>query len=160
MTEDSKKNDDVFISWVAPEFTRYEKSKIWFILLGIISATLIIIALLMKNFLFALIIFMAAFLIYVQGLKHPRKIKFTISEEGLTIDEKTFHYSELKSFWIFEEPGIRILSVITKKLIQPQLSIPLEDQSPEIIRKALIRFIPERKQEETLTDIITRKLKF
>ncbi len=158
-TDNQQKNNTVLISWTAPEFIRYEKGHGWFIALGIIGLTLVVVALFMKNYLFVLIIVLTIFLIYIQGLKHPQKIKFAISNEGVLIGEKEYLYAELKSFWIFEEPE-QILSLLTKKITQPQLSIPLGDQNSKEIRKALIKFIPEKKQEETLSDIIARKIKF
>ena len=159
MPENQQKNNSLYISWTAPEFIRYEKSRGWFIAIGIFGSLLIIAALFMKNYLFVLIIVLAAFLIYVQGARHPRKIKFVISDHGIEIDEKEYLWNEFKSFWIFEEPD-KILSLLTKKITQPHLPIPLGDQRAEDIKKILSRFIPERKQEETISDIIARKMKF
>ncbi len=92
---------------------------------------------------------------------HLIKIKFTSPELWgiVKIDEKNYSFSELKSFWIFEEPE-QTLSVITKKITQSHLSIPLDDQNLKEIRKFLIKFIPEKKQEESLSDVIARKMKF
>lgn len=159
MPESQQKNIPFYISWTAPEFIRYEKSHGWFIAIGIFGFLLVIVALFMKNYLFVLIIVLATFLIYIQGARHPRKIKFVISDHGIEIDEKEYLWSEFKSFWIFEEPD-KILSLLTKKITQPHLPIPLGDQQTEDIKKILIRFIPERKQEETLSDVIARKMKF
>lgn len=157
-TKNQQKNNAVLTSWTAPEFIKYDKGRGWFITLGIISLGLIFIAFFMKNFLFALIIVLTTFLIYAQGSRRPRKIKFAISDKGILIDQKEYFYNEFKSFWIFEEPE-RILSLMTKKLTQPSLSLPLGEQRTEEIRKILIRSLPERKQEETLSDIIARKIK-
>ena len=160
MPEDQQKNNSIFISWTAPEFIQYEKGRSWFVMLAIISAALVIIALLMQNYLFALIIVMAAFLIYVQAAKRPKEITFMISSEGITIDEKTYPFGEFRSFWIFEEPELRYANLLSKRLTQPQIHLPLAEQDPQIIRRALIDFIPEKKQEETFSDIIARKIKF
>jgi len=162
MLENQQKNDSILISWQAPEFIRHEKSRSWFIVLGILSALLIIVTYLMKNYLFILIIVLAAFLIFVQAKKYPRKIKFEITNDGITIDQEKYSFSDFKSFWIFEEeePQMQFLSLLTKKLTQPHLTIPLGDKKPEEIKTVLLKFIPEKKHEETLSDILAKKIKF
>ncbi len=155
------KPNQILLSWTAPEFIRYEKTRGWFIALGIIAAGFFIISILMKNYFFALLVPIASFLIYIHAQKHPRKITVKITGEGIDLgDNLSLSYKEIISFWIFEEPEIRSLSLETKKFLQPKISILLKDQEPAAVREALINFVKERKQEENLTDIIARKLKF
>ncbi len=160
MLNEQEKNSEILFSWTTPEFIQGEKSTGWFWALGIISLAMIVVSLLMKNFLFALIIVLATFLIYIQAKKHPRKIKITLTEKGVTIEEKNYDWSDFRSFWIFEAPEIRSLSLLSKKITQPQIYIPLDEQSPEKIKEILIKFLPEKKQEESLIDAIARKIKF
>jgi hypothetical protein len=101
------------------------------------------------------------FTIYIYALKQPRIINFKISGKGITIEDKLYTYQELKSFWIFyEAPEIKELSIRSKKLLMPLIKIPLDEQDPTLIRRTLIKFIPEIKQEQSLVDIISRNLKF
>ncbi len=150
----------IIVSWITPEFTYHKKGLGWFIALALIAIVFFIIALIMQNYIFALLVLLASFLIYIQALKKPPKIKVAIAEEGITVRETLFLYKELSSFWLFEEPEIRILSLESKKLLRPRISIPLAQQNPNEIRQILIGFIPERRQEETLTDMLARKIKF
>jgi hypothetical protein len=149
------------IEWQAPEFEKYEKGAGWFIALGIIALIFFTVVLLMKNFIFAILIVLIVFTIFIYALKQPRVINFKISGKGITIEDKLFAYQELKSFWIFYEiPDIKELSIRSKKWLMPLIKIPLEEQDPSSIRRALIKFIPEQKQELSLVDIIARNLKF
>ena len=157
---DDQKENLILLSWFAPEFVKHEKSAPWFWVLGIMSLAMIIISLIMKNFLFVLIVVLAAFLIYIQAKKHPRKIKIFLTEKGITIEEKNYDWKEFRSFWIFQEPEIKSLSLISKKITQPQIYIPLNEQSPEKIKEVLIKFLPEKEQEESLIDAITRRIRF
>jgi predicted membrane metal-binding protein len=150
----------IFLSWTTPEFAYHKKGLAWFIVLALIAIVFFIIALIMQNYIFALLVLLASFLIYIQALKKPPKIKVAIAEEGITVQETLFPYKELSSFWLFEEMEIRTLSLESKKLLRPRISIPLAQQNPNEIRQILIGFIPERKQEETLIDVIARKIRF
>lgn len=150
----------IFLSWTTPEFIYHKKGPGWFVALALIAVALFAIALIMRNYIFALLILVASFLIYIQALKKPPKIKIVISGEGITIQETFFPYKELSSFWLFEEPEIRTLNLESKKLLRPRISIPLAQQNPSEIRQTLIGFIPEKRQEETLIDMLARKIKF
>lgn len=149
------------LEWVAPEFVKYKREKSWFILPGLVALALIIIAIILKNFLFTVGIIIAAFIVYFYAVKEPRKIKFSISGKGIQVDNQIFPFENLKSFWIFyNPPEIKELSVRSKKMFIPYIKLPLGDQNPAEIRKLLLRFIPERKHQESMVDTWARRLRF
>jgi len=156
------------IEWVAPEFVKYKKGKNWFILPAIIALVLIIIALFAKNFLLVIAIILTAFIIFIYALKEPRKIKFSISKQGIQVDKNQYRFEDLKSFWIFhnsaspedESPEIKELSIRSKKMFIPYIKIPLDNQDSTKIRKLLLKFLPERRHPDSLSDELARKLKF
>jgi len=161
--QQNKNNEEqlIDIQWTAPEFEKREKSPAWFLAVGIFALIFFTIALLMKNFIFAVLIIISVFAIFIYAIKTPRQINFKIDGKGLWIGEKLYPYEELNSFWIFFEPSqIKELSIKSKKILAPLIKIPLLDQDPVLIRQALIKFIPEEKQEESLVDIIARGIGF
>ena len=162
-TEESKPGDatPTKLEWVASEFIKYKRDKSWFILPGLVALALAVIAIILKNFLFTVGIIIAAFVIYLYAVKEPRKIKFSISGKGIQIDKQIFPFEDLKSFWIFyNPPEIKELSVRSKKMFIPYIKLPLGDQNPAEVRKLLLRFIPERKHQESAVDTWTRRLRF
>jgi hypothetical protein len=149
------------LSWNAPEFVYYPKTRTWFAVLGIITVGFFITAILMKNYFFALLIPIAAFLIYIHAQKQPRRITIKITTESVHIGEhQSFNHKDITSFWIIEEPEIRILSLETKKPLQPKITILLEDQEAAAVKEALKNFIKEKKHEESFADIIAKRLRF
>jgi len=68
------------IEWVAPEFEQHEKSKSWFITVGIISGILFLLAIFTKNFLFALLIGLSYFTISTYAIKKPQDIKSALRQ--------------------------------------------------------------------------------
>ncbi len=149
------------LEWSAPEFTKYQKDVIWFLIGGAIGLGLLIFSLLNKNFIFALIVILSAFSLYVWSQKEPRKIKFVINVKGIMIDNACYNFDNLKSFWIFyEPPEVKFLSLESKKTIMPHIKIPLGEIDPNKIRELLLKFLPEEKQEESLIDVLARNLKF
>ncbi len=149
------------IEWVAPEFIKHKKGERWFILPGLIAVALIIIAIILKNFLFVIGIIIASLAVYTYAKKEPRKIKFTIGGKGIQIDNQTHRFEDLKSFWVFyEPPEIKELSIRSKKMFMPYIKIPLNDQNPAKIRKLLLKFLPERRHHESIIDQWSRKSGF
>jgi hypothetical protein len=157
----SKKNNDNLIAWSAPEFTKYEKDFSWFAITGIIAAIIFAISLFTKNYVFAIVIILSVFSLYIWSQKEPRKYKFKINPKGITIGKNTYSYDNLKSFWIFyDPPKIKYLSVESKKIIMPRIVIPIGEEDPNKIRELLIKFLPEKEQEESLTDVLGRHLRY
>jgi len=156
------------LEWTAPEFIKYEKGKRWFILVGLIALSIIIIAVLLKNFLWVVITILIILVVYIYASKEPRKIKFSISGKGIQIDQRIYRFENLKSFWIFYEsaspaggpPEIKELSLRSKKMLMPYIKIPLDKQNPAEIRKFLLKFLPERKHRESAIDELARRSKF
>lgn len=157
----NKESDKILISWTAQEFIKKEKGKTWFIVLGVIALAFFIVGILMKNYIFSIIIALSFFLIFIQALRHPQKMKTEIFEDRVVINNLLkINFKEIGSFWIFEETDFTALCLETKRITQPKIYLPLGQQSPNDIRQILIKFTEEKKQEELLIDIISRKINF
>lgn len=158
---ESKDTIPTKIEWVAPEFTQYKKGKNWFVLPGFVAFALVIIAIILKNFLFAIGIVVAAFVVYIYTNKKPREIKFSVSGKGVQVDNKIYPLDTIKSFWIFyNPPEIKEISIRSKKTFVPYIKIPLGDQNPAEVRRFLLRFLPERKHRESVVDEWARRIRF
>lgn len=149
------------IEWTAPEFEKYQKEPFWYIIGAIVVLLILVGAILLKNIFFALIIILAGLAIYIYSKKEPRQVKFKLSGQGIQVGNVLYPYANLRSFWIFyDPPELKYLSVESEKLLLPYIKIPLADQDPVILRNFLIQYIPEKHQEESLIDIIARRLRF
>jgi len=104
---------------------------------------------------------LTAVVLYIYALKKPRKIKFSISGRGIQVDQSLYGFDGLKSFWIFyEPPEIKELSIRSKKKFIPYVKIPLGNQNPAEIRKFLLKFLPERKHQESIAETLAKKIRF
>lgn len=158
----TKMSIPIKIEWTAPEFVKYKKNKNWFVWLIIIFSIILIIAIfLLKNLLFSMVLVFAAFIIYIYAKKEPREIKFIVSGKGVQIDNTVYKFDELKSFWIFyNPPEVKEISIRSKKKFVPYIKIPLGDQNPAEIRRLLLKFLPERRHQESVIDDWARKIRF
>jgi len=151
----------IHLEWITPEFEHQEKNKSWFLISGLIAAGLFLWAIFTKNFLFALLIVLGYFSLSVHAVKKPKEIKVMITPRGVKIDRVLYEYDSLKSFWIFyDPPRTRELSLKSRKRIMPYIKIPLGEMNPVKVRQTLIKYIPERKQDESLIDNLAKNLKY
>jgi len=149
------------IEWAAPEYNYYYKGRIWFIVAGLFFGALMIIALWTNNLVFAIFIGLSYFLIVAYGLKKPQTAYISVSSKGISVNAKLYEFSALSSFWIFYNPlELKEISLKSKKKIAPPVHIPLGDQNPVEVRSFLTKYIPEKKQEESLADVLLRSIGF
>ena len=149
------------IEWVAPEFEQHQKSKSWFITIGIISGILFLLAIFTKNILFALLIGLSYFTMSSYAIKKPKDIKISINSKRIRIEKTLYALENIRSFWIFyDPPEIKELSLRSKKMIMPYIKIQIGEQNPVEIRKILIKYIPEKEHKESLIDNISRQIGF
>ena len=149
------------IEWIAPEFEQHQKSKSWFITIGIISGILFLLAIFTKNILFALLIGLSYFTISSYAIKKPKDIKISINSKRIKIEKTLYALENIRSFWIFyDPPEIKELSLRSKKMIMPYIKIQIGEQNPVEIRKILIKYIPEKEHKESLIDNISRQIGF
>ena len=149
------------ISWQTAEYQYYQKSRDWFWALFIMTAAFLVVAIITRNFLFGALMIIAGFTIALLGGKKPRQVEITLSGRGIQIENNLYLYETLTSFWIFyHPPDSKELSLKSEKGFMPYIKIPLGNTDPALVRRFLLEFLPEATQEESLIDIIARKLKF
>lgn len=149
------------MAWEAPEYVYMQKSSDWYWAVGIISLALILVAIFTRNLLFAIFAAVAGFTIALWGARKPKTITIVMTGNGVAIEGRRYPYQELISFWIhYNPPLIKEISFVTKSTFLPYLRVPLGNENPAEIHAFLIRFLPEKIQEESLIDIVARTLKF
>jgi len=129
--------------------------------IGMIMAVMIIYFAVSSNYLAALLFWLAgiviAFSLY-DKFKNPKPVSCKIRAEGVQVNRDLYPYENIKSFWIFYDPpyhqelSLRVKAVATGGYVK----VPLGDADPVKIRETLLKFIPEKRQEEGLADALTR----
>ncbi|MDD5294608.1 MAG: hypothetical protein PHP21_01650 [Patescibacteria group bacterium] len=133
------------IDWQVPEYDKHEKGKNWYIFYSLLAFLLIIYSFFSGNFLFAVIIIIAAVVIVLRDGQEPDLVKISLTEEGVTVGKKFHDYDEFKNFSIVYKPQQEIKNLYFEfnSTIRPRLSIPLRKMNPLLIRKSLLRYLPE-----------------
>jgi len=149
------------IHWEAKEFAYHPKDSQWFITAGIVALGVFVSLLILKNIFGAATILLFFIIIYLYATKKPDIIPVTINTRGVAVKNKLTPYSNIASFWILYEPPIKELILIRKEHFTPKITIPLGTVNPIEVRNILLaNAVKEKEEEESLTDIIARRLRF
>lgn len=146
---------------VEPEQKPLNKKNL--LIFGIMGAAIAIYFALSNNYLAALLLWLASvtigFTLYTKN-KNPKSITCKIKAEGVQVNSNLYPYENLTSFWIFyDPPRHQELSLRSKApLTGGYIKIPIGEQDPLTIREILLRFIPEKKEEEGIADIVARMI--
>lgn len=165
MDQADKKTGDhgkTLAKWSFPEFIKHERSRAWYFWIIAAIALLLIYAVATVNFLFAVIIVIAAITYVLIYRREPEYVNFAITEDGLADNERFFSFDEVKNFFIiYKPPEIKTLFVDFKALTKPRLAVPLENQNPLAIRKLLLEYLTEDldKDDEPFLDGLRRMFK-
>ncbi len=156
-----KSSSVVLYEWSASEYMHHEKTADWFFAAGIIAFGFLVLAIILKNALFVILLIVATFSIFILGNRPPRLVVFAITSRGFKIDNRLFPFSTLDHFWLnYDPPQTKELYIVSQKMLMPQITIPLGHTDPNEIREHLAKFLEEKEIEEPMSHIIARFLRF
>ncbi|OGI16556.1 MAG: hypothetical protein A2Z52_01860 [Candidatus Moranbacteria bacterium RBG_19FT_COMBO_42_6] len=148
------------ISWQAPEFEVYEKDNKWYAYISLILIAIIGYAVYSNSLIMAIAFILIGVILYIQLHKEPKIIDFALTTDGVVAGREIFEFDQIRSFWIFyDPPHEKYISFHTKGHLVPFIHIAIDDQNPVELRRILIKYIPEIKQEPNLVDMLERFLR-
>lgn len=158
------------LSWTAPEYLLREKSVLWYAGFGVLMALLLFAAFLMRSFLSGVVFALLGTLVLLYSERPPRSVRFSISRDHLTINDRRYVLRDLDRFNIIETPTHpqadgapgHLLLIRGRRTLLPLLHLPLAaDVEPETVRRALRRLIKEDADlREPLADLVAHGLGF
>lgn len=151
----------VLLAWEALEFEPDAGQSVLQITLGALLLIGAAVAIIFRSYLLGLFLVIAAGLVASYAFRKPRSLSLAITGRGVKIENRIYEFRELKSFRIAYDPPLsRDLILESKKTFVPTIRIPLGDADPLRIRETLLRFLPEVEREDSLLDIISKRLGF
>ncbi|PIQ78644.1 hypothetical protein COV82_00605 [Candidatus Peregrinibacteria bacterium CG11_big_fil_rev_8_21_14_0_20_46_8] len=156
-----KKTTKHHIRWRAPEYQHHEKSFLWFVVAGLVAALLIVYGLVSGAWTFSLAILAFCVAYYAFHRHVPEEVDIEITSRGVHIGRHFFSYAKLKNFWVvYDPPFVGRLYLRFRSRIHPDITVALEDQDPGLIRKTLLKHLPEWEDgDEPMIDTFIRLLR-
>lgn len=156
----TKKEIGPSVSWHGYEYEYREKSRDWYWALVIISVAVAIAAILLQNYLFAVLIIVSALSIAVHSYQAPEEKEFRIDHRGIKIGKKLYTYQNIESFWIDDKPEPPQLFFKLKRPVLPLIIIPIGTGNSDKIHDILFNNLHEEEHATPMSESITNFLGF
>lgn len=138
-----------YFEWQTIEFQKARKSADWYWAFWIITIALIVVAVFLESYVFALLILVAGFSLSLIASRPSEEIVVHINQDGITFGSTVVHFNEMKSFYIIER-GIPVLIIRTQQLFYPTITHTIDTESVDIdeLRAFLARRVHQQRMHE------------
>ena len=155
-----KKPTPFKIEWEAHEHAYKERSPDWFWAVGILAVSIAIVAIILSNVIFGILVLIATFTLMLSINKEPEIVHAAVTETGITKGKVHYPYSSLASYWLDSEHPHPKLLLRSKKFFLPLIVVPMGNANAVEIDKALAEFLPEEEQSLPLLEKMLEVLGF
>lgn len=153
--------EQVLFRWSAPEFLRFQRGWIWFVLALLVNGALIAYGVLTHAWTMVLIFSVIPVVYLLEHRRKPQTVDVVISPYGVKFGVIRVPYSQIRKFWILHHPPqIDELHILTENKWHPEVTIPLMGMDPTLLRQYLVTQVPEWEGKQvSLLDMIVRLLR-
>src|SRR5581483_12382199 len=95
--------DGRIFRWSGYEHEHIERQSDWYWALGVVAVCIALVAILLHDFLFAVLIIMAAVVIGMLANVPPDITDFEVSHRGVRVGANLHRYDEILAFWVEDE---------------------------------------------------------
>jgi len=153
--------------WEEYNYMYFAKNKDWKWSVGIISVTISLVAFMFSNITFGILVLVCTGVLLIHAFKEPRVIRFEINTTGVRINQKTWNFSELRSFWIEDNRKNHINSRVlfstndlSDSLLTLVLPITVNHDEMHNIHEELVKILPEERLRESVFHSLLEYLGF
>ena len=148
------------IEWEATEFEMHQKGWWWYASVIILAALVIAYAIYAKQWLFGVtVLILAGVILFVDRIR-PRLLKCRIDTVGLSVNDKSFTYDQLKLFWFYSADGHTYLRLLSTNRMMPTISLSIPPDRLDSIQTTLLKVLPESTdRKDDMIDKLGRILK-
>jgi hypothetical protein len=140
------------ISWETVEYLHTEKTNDWYWIVGIITLSAALIAVILNNIIFAILIIVSSFTLSMFASRRPNIISATIDKSGVTFGRTRYPYSSIQSFWVETRDNYPRMLLKTDKAFMPFVVIHIHEDDADEIKDILSKYLPEEENTEPLLE--------
>jgi len=152
--------EKILLAWRAAEFKKKPKSIDWFFGIGVVAIALMVWAIYTLNLMFFLVVLVATIALFVAANRKPKTYHFKISDSGIWIEKKFLPFQTLASFWIFDFPDTKILSLKSKNRLSIGNHFLIPKKKVQDLRRVLSQYLSEEEESYSLIDWLSDWLGF
>ncbi len=147
------------INWEASESIHHERDGMWFVGFITIVVVLLGISIWLQQWTFTALIVIMAITLVIYTRRAPRTLRYSLSYNGLHIDQEFHGFDEFKSFGVLQEGGIFSVILMPTKRFGQSLTIYFSEAEGEKIVDILGAYLPMEELELDVMDSLLRRLR-
>ena len=154
---------DALLEWEGREYDHNPKSADWYWALGIIAVAGTVAAILFGNYLFAVLIIIAAATLALHAAKEPPLHRFRLVDQGIVIGDELHPFERMVSFSVLEDVEGDLppmISIKNESWLSPHLIIPLAGVDADTVYAYFLQHVDESEHTHTFTDLVAAWLGF
>lgn len=158
--QNAKPVDDTLVRWQAAEYIHREKDVLWYTLFALVAVILTGIAIfVMKEITFAILVPVMAVTLFIYTRRPPRVLDYTLSRQGLHVNDHLYPFAEFKSFGVIHDGDEYSVLLVPTKRFKPGVSVYFPEEAGEAIVDMLGARLPMREVHLDFMDRLIRKLR-
>lgn len=157
--DDDQQYDNEPVTWTANEFIHQEKGAMWFLLFGVVVLALLGLSVWTQAWSFTVLIAVIAFVVVIYSRRPPRELTYSITDEGLMVDDKLHEFSNFKSFGIIRDGEEFSVMLIPTQRFQPGVTVYFPEEAGEDIVDMLGSRLPMKDLKLDMVDRAVRLLR-
>lgn len=159
-SEEDYEYADEPITWTAHEYIHQEKGTMWFVFFGVIILALLAASIfIMKSISFSILLAVIAVVIVIYTRRPPRELTYSLTDEGLLIDQTLHKFSDFKSFGIIRDGEEFSVMLIPIRRFQPGITVYFPEEAGEDIVDILGSRLPMKDLKLDAVDRVVRLLR-
>lgn len=153
--------DEVLMGWVAPEYLRFHRGRLWYVLMFGFDGVLLAYAYFSQSWTMLVLFALIPVILLAEHRNKPEMVEVVFSPYGIKFGRMRLAYSDLKAFWIMHKPPyMDELHLVTNQGLHPEMVIPLMGADPSLLRQFLLTQAPEWEGKDlSFLDILVRVLR-
>jgi hypothetical protein len=148
------------IAWTASEYVHHSKGALWLVGFIAIVALLLALAIWSQAWTFAVLIVVMGVAMGIIAFRKPHELHYTLSDDGLTIDDKAYAFSDFRAFGVVDDGALYSIMLIPIKRLAPTVAVYFEEQDGEQIVDILGTYLPMEEFHQDLFDRLMHRLRF
>ena len=148
------------VRWRASEYIQHDKNPLWFIVFAVVIVGLMAAAVfVIKSITFAILIPVMAAALLVYSYRPPRMLDYTLSRQGLYINDHLYSFTEFKGFGVIHDGKEFSVMLVPTKRFKPGVSVYFPEEAGEAIVDMLGARLPMQELHLDIVDRIIHKLR-
>lgn len=133
----------VILRWDTALYTQYQKTKLWYIIAGLITGGIVAFSFLSGAWSFGIALIITSIVYLYANRKEVPHAEAIISPKGIQFADKFYYFRDIEYFWVEEHlPTFQALHIHVNNQRHSQITIQFYDFTADHLINILRRYIP------------------